>query len=317
MTFTNEQNDSLQLSLRITSTLSIIGTIAIISSYIMVAKHRTQMNQLVVFMSMADFFSSISIFLGNWPLVGSLKSEAFCTIQAFNIQLWFPAASLWTCCMATHCALCVISQKPIISLSGNFRYYHIVSWGLPLVFACVPFLLQAVTPSLGNAYSSAVVWCWISKNYSIWRIYLFYGPIWIMFLYNLGCYAFVGYKIRQLSKEIGSKSKHSIRTRRHASRFVIKTAVYMAAFFINWVSSTTNRVQNLVDPANPIFILALLQTSTIALQGFMNAIIYFTFAYIDNVADRNVNKEQPRAIFHSSTTNVAAEPKADYKEEWA
>ncbi|KAL3895774.1 MAG: hypothetical protein SGCHY_004494, partial [Lobulomycetales sp.] len=131
---------------------------------------------------------------------------------------------------------------------------------------------------LGRVYEPLGVWCWISPNYSIWRLFLFYGPIWLVFLYNVTAYSIIGIKLYQLSRPLAGSAKHGRRSSRPTGRFVTKTLVYMIAFVVNWVCSTGNRVQNLVSPEHTIYWRAFSQAVTLPLQGALNAIIYFCFA---------------------------------------
>jgi hypothetical protein len=120
----------------------------------------------------------------------------------------------------------------IASLDVYYKYYHMISWGLPLLIAAFTFALEPLF-GLGRVYVSLGVWCWISPNYSVWRLILFYGPIWLVFLYNVTAYSIIGWKLARISNAFkGSKSGSS-----HTSRFVWKTrgrkqTVNRASFFL-------------------------------------------------------------------------------------
>lgn len=297
MPFTQEQNDTLQLAIRITSSLSIVGTIAIISSYCAYSRFRTQMNTMVVFISVADLMSSLNTFLGDWPgklITSNPNSSLLCTVQGLNIELWFLSGAFWTGAMATHCLLAVTLSKPIAQLEPYYKYYHLISWGLPTLIACASFLLQPILEQ-GPVYVPIGLWCWVSSNYSIYRIILFYGPVWLVFLYNAICYSVIGWKLRRLSKLL-SNSRYK-KTGKHTSRFVVKTLVYMLAFVINWSCSTANRVQGILNPENPVFGLHLAQAITLPLQGFLNSLIYFAFAMF---LDRTKNSDSSSSKIDSS-----------------
>lgn len=207
--------------------------------------------------------------------------------------------------MATHCVFAVSSKKGMDTLRDNFKYYHLVAWGIPAVFTAVPYLLPLITPDLGPAFAPLTPWCWISANYSAWRIILFYGPLWMIFIYNVSAYTYVGHKLFKFSRQQARVDDFSIsrqerqnveRLRKSTTRFALKTFVYVLVFLVTWVASTTNRVHNLVAPDSPIFLLSLLQTSTIALQGFLNAIVFFAFVWSDwneKHLDRQTRSETP------------------------
>ncbi|KNE64118.1 hypothetical protein AMAG_09179 [Allomyces macrogynus ATCC 38327] len=50
-------------------------------------------------------------------------------------------------------------------------------------------------------------------------------------------------------------------------RYAIKSSLYIGVFFIVYLFATLNRVTGLLDPANPVFVLAALQSAFLPLQG--------------------------------------------------
>lgn len=54
--------------------------------------------------------------------------------------------------------------------------YLLLCYGTPFIVALV--LLFVSTPEKGRMYGNATLWCWISPQWDIFRIAIFYGPVW-------------------------------------------------------------------------------------------------------------------------------------------
>ncbi|KAJ3079276.1 hypothetical protein HK102_003909, partial [Quaeritorhiza haematococci] len=113
------------------------------------------------------------------------------------------------------------------------------------------------------------------------RMYFFFGVLWAIFFFNLVVYVYIGHvvmKSRRIFNTNGNNShvtfgnNSAVRSQNGAGnapntrtsadrtmqRYFRKTAFYMAAFFINWSFGTINRIQNLMAPTSPVFVLFLL-----------------------------------------------------------
>lgn len=100
----------------------------------------------------------------------------------------------WQASVATHCMLVATAGKPLAQLSKFIKYYHVVSWGLPVIVSIVLYCLQFVNipgiPRGAPVWQSATFFCWISNNYATMRMVFFYGPLWATFVYAVVCYVY-------------------------------------------------------------------------------------------------------------------------------
>jgi hypothetical protein len=193
--------------------------------------------------------------------------------------MFFLSSFFWSASMATHCLLAVKLQVPLPSLSKYIKYYHIVSWGIPLIFAFIPIILENVNGN-DTLYADSRLWCWIPDGElgNLLRMVIFYGPLWAIFLYNIAVYIYIGVKVLESRRNINKLGTVANRNQKPIQKFAMKTGVYMLAFFFNWGFGTINRIQNIFDPDNPSFALFLLHGITVPLGGCLNAIIFFYFA---------------------------------------
>lgn len=87
-----------------------------------------------------------------------------------------PADALWTLSMAINVYLTFYHKYNAVDLRKKEALYLICCYGIPFVPAITYVFVKD-----GNghkAYGNASLWCWVSKQWGIWRILTFYGPIW-------------------------------------------------------------------------------------------------------------------------------------------
>jgi hypothetical protein len=199
----------------------------------------------------------------SWSIIAPTATTSLCFFQGLGIQFSMLSAMFWTASIATHCMLAVSSNRPISQLSHYMKYYHIVSWGVPALITIATFCLQYTNLASGRpVFGNATYYCWISKDYIVFRMITFYGPLWVVFFYNLGVYIYVWRKLRMSRKQVArmtgkflsvsispsssasagisgfgalAKPLSSPVEKGHA-KFIKKCCMYLGIFFINWVS---------------------------------------------------------------------------------
>jgi len=162
--------------------------------------------------------------------------------------------------------------------------------------------------SLGNemneaAFGDNYIYCWISKPYKNWRLYSYYIPLWIIFFSNLGMYYAVVRELTKMKKAASAlrhqadqaiafksetksfngkttdqKALQAEKLQRGIQVFVLRTFAYVAMFAINWFVPSINRVQGIIAPSNPIYVLYVLHSFSVPCGGFLNSIVYFSFS---------------------------------------
>ncbi|CAM9278597.1 unnamed protein product [Discosporangium mesarthrocarpum] len=158
--------------------------------------------------------------------------------------------------------------------------FHVAVWGLST--------LGMVLPLTTKSYGSTGAWCWITASGkpefdvgTFWRYAVLYVPVWVVISYNIMLYARIARMLRRFSVSIageGESKSDSIgpsgEQQRRMYKFGKRLLWYPAVLIGCWAFATIQRIQNAVDPTNPVFWLLLIQTSTVGLQGFFNALVY-------------------------------------------
>lgn len=87
-----------------------------------------------------------------------------------------PADALWTMAMALNVYLTFYHKFDAQRLRRMDVAYMISCYGIPFILA-LTFIFVS-TPDRGRFYGNAVLWCWVSQKWDIFRIATFYGPVW-------------------------------------------------------------------------------------------------------------------------------------------
>lgn len=87
-----------------------------------------------------------------------------------------PADALWMLAMAINVYLTFYFKFDAARLRKMEVPYLVFCYGLP--FAVSLTMVFVKTPERGRMFGNANLWCWTSPNWDIFRIVLFYGPVW-------------------------------------------------------------------------------------------------------------------------------------------
>lgn len=219
-------------------------------------------------MSTMDIFGSFAYFLGQWPMLNYSTNPGFCHFQAFIIQV-NAAIYYWNAILATNFMLRIVFEYKEHDTERLEKYYHLFAWTIPVVTAFI---------ALGfNMYGPAGPWCWIqySNSYGNWnwaRWAFYYAELWIVMIYSFVCMWLIVAKVSESEKSVAKNVSSGSNNRTKQAK--IQGILYICAFLITWVPGTANRIQNAIDPNNPIFALVWLQAFFVPMQGFTNFLVY-------------------------------------------
>lgn len=89
---------------------------------------------------------------------------------------FMPADAFWTLTMAINVWLTFYQKFDAPRLRKMEVYYWTFCYGVPFIPA-LAFLFIRNGDGV-RVYGDAILWCWISQDWAIWRIILFYAPVW-------------------------------------------------------------------------------------------------------------------------------------------
>lgn len=71
--------------------------------------------------------------------------------------------------------------------------YFICCYGIPFIPGFIFIFVS--TPTAGRPYGNAMLWCWVRTEWEVYRIALFYGPVWLAILTTMFIYFRAGREI--------------------------------------------------------------------------------------------------------------------------
>src|SRR5690349_9150971 len=109
--------------------------------------------------------------------------------------------------MALNVYLTVFKKYTSDRLQQLEIYYICTCYGIPLIPAFTFLFIE--TEKKGPMYGNAVLWCWISRDWQIWRLASFYGPVWIVIFFTFTIYVMAGRVIFSLRDSLRNFAKES------------------------------------------------------------------------------------------------------------
>ncbi|ELQ38555.1 G-protein coupled receptor [Pyricularia oryzae Y34] len=183
---------------RVCSVLSLLGSVFIIATFCYSNMFHKPINRLVFFASFGNMMTNVGTLMAR-SYVGDTDG-AGCQFQAFLIQMFLPADTLWTLAMAVNVYLTFYHKFDAVKLRKMEIPYLFICYGLPFVIALTYVFIQS--PERGRMYGDATLWCWISPRWDIWRLTTFYGPIWLIILVTFFIYIRAGGEIYRKHQQL-------------------------------------------------------------------------------------------------------------------
>ncbi|OQE80920.1 hypothetical protein PENNAL_c0043G11357 [Penicillium nalgiovense] len=202
MTLTEQQILAISATERVCSTISLVGTFVIVATFMWSPTFRKPINRLVFYASWGNIMANIATIISADGTHSGVESS-LCQFQGFLIQCkdrFMPADALWTFAMACNVYLTFFHKYDSEQLRRLEWKYVLCCYGVPFVPAFAFFFVQ--TQARGRIYGSAILWCWISVQWSFLRIAIFYGPVWLIISLTFAIYLRAGTVIYQKRRQL-------------------------------------------------------------------------------------------------------------------
>ncbi|PKS09836.1 hypothetical protein jhhlp_004459 [Lomentospora prolificans] len=106
--------------------------------------------------------------------------------ESQNKFRFMPADSLWTLSMAINVHLTFYHRFDAAQLRKLEPHYLVFNYAVPFVPAFVFLWLKDKEGT--RVYGEATIWCWVSREWDIWRVITFYGPVWVVIVVTMAIY---------------------------------------------------------------------------------------------------------------------------------
>ncbi|KAL2153749.1 hypothetical protein VTH82DRAFT_4904 [Thermothelomyces myriococcoides] len=194
---------------RLASTLSALGVLTILLTFCFSKHFRNPMHRLIVINA---FYNALDVtctmISTSGPQAGD--TSALCQFQGFLNQMFPIADVLWTLAMAINVYLIVFHSYDIESLR-RLEWKYVA--GITTVTFIPAFVMLFIrTPDKGPMYGGVTLWCAIAPKWVLFRIVIYYVPIWSSIIITIGLYSLVGLEIvkRRRALESISSELHQV-----------------------------------------------------------------------------------------------------------
>ncbi|KAL2912260.1 hypothetical protein HK105_208251 [Polyrhizophydium stewartii] len=226
--------------------------------------------RIILAITVTDLLDCVVKFIGRWgPQAG--RDSMLCQFQGAGIQMSNFSSVLLGLAMALNAIYIVVLRGSIENIR-KFEWLIIaVCICIPIPFAAVPLFLQP-TPGL-PMFGDADQWCWIIKAYAPYQIYLWFGWLWGIFVFNMLAYFSIRQVLTSTTKMfLGQQQAPSAIRQR---MFLIKRMLaFLVAFMFVWTPSSINRIVQL-SLGTPVFALSVVQSVVSPTRGMVNFLAYF------------------------------------------
>lgn len=183
------------------ASLSILGSLIIVSTFWLWPDLRTNSRLMIVFISVCDFLVASFNILGI-NIEKKLDKE-ICELQATVNIAAILSSFFWTAYLSLYFFLTICKKISVRTERVTMWLFHVSAWGIPVVIALVGYKLNAV----GNPHDMVSSgWCWIKYSHTernkmiIWM--LIAGKGWEILAYIAISVFYVLVKM-QIRREVG------------------------------------------------------------------------------------------------------------------
>jgi hypothetical protein len=184
--FTREQLQAVALIPKIPSFLSLVAQMWIVAEVSYSKKKRGSVyHRMLAGLSVASMFRSVAFFFSTWPIprdfegaFGNIGNRTTCRIQGFIIQFGL-VSPIYMAMISMYYWLTIRYGWPEKRMRTKEIWVHALPWVLGIA--------TAITGLLLDLYHPAGFYCWIAPNglnnnrSDLYRLGLYYGPLWFCF----------------------------------------------------------------------------------------------------------------------------------------
>ncbi|GFH50176.1 hypothetical protein CTEN210_06652 [Chaetoceros tenuissimus] len=267
------------------ASLSILGSVMIISSVVRSKQNRENVQQrLVAAMSCFDCMVSSVWLLTNFfipPGFGSMMPATFgnttsCNAQGFLVQLSI-ASVVYNASLSFYYLLVIKYNWRKTRIAQIEKYFHTV----PIAFGVLTAIIAVSLQTIGNADWD----CWIAPNESnsneklvrAFQWAFFFGPLWLCMLFNC-VNMFRVYRVVKETEAKAAKWRAGENLFVQTKNVAKQNLLYVLGFMLTWIFPTIARIVQAAHGTVPKWLVVVCGTF-IPLQGFVNSLVYFRLRF--------------------------------------
>ncbi|XP_066927574.1 cyclic AMP receptor-like protein A [Clytia hemisphaerica] len=271
------------------SAISLIGCLFVILVIWLFRMYKYFVQRLILFLSVSAALQCVSF------LIGDIYTDNFlCEFQAFIMQYFGWATLLWVVAMTVNLIMVLKGME-----SARYeKLFHLVCWGLPLLWACLPFL--------HNSYGPAGVWCWIKRDATYLRFGTWYIPIFVTIFAMFVAYIYIVVSVfKRKERWTGTFNQEEEHDKQMLAREVKPLAAFPLIYLLSGIPTLIYRIDDAVHPhllpSYPLLIFSVIMSP---LVGAMNAIAFAVYGEIQKLLTWGQIKSAFLSRFQSDSARI-------------
>lgn len=274
---------------RIFSCLSLAGCLFVIAVIWLFRMYRYFVQRLILFLSISAALQSVSF------LIGDIYTDNFlCEFQAFIMQYFGWSTLLWVVAITIN----LIMVLKEIESSKYEKWFHVLCWILPLLWACLPFY--------GNSYGPAGIWCWIKRDKTMLRFGTWYIPIFATIFMMLLAYIYIIVSVyKKKGRWTGTFNQQEENDKAMLAREVKPLAAFPLIYLLSGIPTLIYRIDDAIHPhLLPQYSLLIFSVITSPMVGALNAIAFALYGEIQKLLTWGQVKSAILTRFQSDTARI-------------
>ncbi|KAK3949625.1 hypothetical protein QBC32DRAFT_219279 [Pseudoneurospora amorphoporcata] len=235
MSITAEDTESIVVIERVCSILSLLGGLFVIISFsVSEAFRQRAINRMVFFATFGNMLTNVATLMTT-SFTDTTDSFG-CQLQGFLIQVFMQSDAFWALAMAINVYLTFYHKFDGRALRKMEIPYFLFCYGVPFITG---FTFIFVRQYGERPYGNAILWCWLSKKWEVYRIATFYAPVWLCIILATFIYIRAGrdiYKKRQIMNKLGSSGSE------------VGTLIDMFAPAYNYKTTKVTQTTEIISP---------------------------------------------------------------------
>jgi len=258
--------EALKIASRVAAIASFLGSFGVIGLFIYFKWWKSSTHHfLLLYISISDILFSGMMIVGS----RAFGNFYFCQFQGFILQACGQACQCWCCTVGINLLLQIMFYWRDEQCRRLMKYWHFIIWTWSLTSALIP------VAAIGG-YEELETWCWVGADYPNYRMGVYYYPIWVILLINMGVISTIVKTLFKLIKNLPTSDPIEMRKMRARYRFVVfQTVMFVMVGIIIWTPGTINRVWQYASSDNKSpYTLVFFHMLFTPSQGLLNFLIY-------------------------------------------
>ncbi|KAF1366008.1 hypothetical protein EJ07DRAFT_92595 [Lizonia empirigonia] len=204
---------AIEVSTRVSSVASILGSLFIVSTFVCFLYFREPIKptaRLILYTTLGNIITNGATLISVSAISHEpTKITPLCKAQAFLIQWFMLADPFWAgAFVSLNVSLVVFKRFDSPELLPLEKWYVLFAYGLPALTAIIYFIHDYNSEQ--HIMGPTTLWCWVTKEFDWLRIVFSYAPVWVLAGMTMSIYICVGARVykRQLTmKELTRRSR--------------------------------------------------------------------------------------------------------------